>query len=145
MDNVDRYINLIKHNINLLDLLSGQLPGHLSEEDFSDWCVTIIFYILCIYMKAVCALMGEDVQDHYTLRQLINTKPELYNIAKFYRHIEEDSRNARYEGKTYNREYLLNRILPKFNTVRDCAINIIKKHGIVNIPAMDIKIFLDRI
>ncbi|MCG2712876.1 MAG: hypothetical protein L6416_11225 [Candidatus Omnitrophica bacterium] len=146
MDKIDSYFALIKHNVNLLDLLtSKQRPPHLVQEDFSDWCVTTIFYILCIYMKAFFTLMGKDVQDHYTLRQLINTTSELYAIAKYYRHIEEASRDARYEGKKYSKDYLIDRILLKFEKVSECIEKILRKHKVNNIPKIDIKSLLERI
>lgn len=145
MNKIDSYFALIKHNVNLLDLLtSKQYPPHLTQEDFSDWCTTTIFYILCIYMKAVFTLMGKDVQDHYTLRQLINTTPELYAIAKYYRHIEEASRDARYEGKKYSKDYLVDRILLKFEKIRVCLEKILKNHKATNIPKIDIKSLLER-
>lgn len=77
MEDVNRYFNLIKHNVNLLDLLTGDRSKHLKDEDFSDWQVTVIFYISCIYMKTVCSLFDIDIQDHYTLHSMINTRKEL--------------------------------------------------------------------
>jgi hypothetical protein len=145
MDKIDSYFALIEHNVNLLDLLtSKQYPPHLIQEDFSDWCATTIFYVLCIYMKIVFTLMGKDVQDHFTLRQLINTTPELYAIAKYYRHIEEASRDARYEGKKYTKDYLVERILFKFEKVRECIEKILKKNKLNTIPKINIKSLLER-
>jgi len=141
---IENYLSLIKHDLNLLDLLTGKLPAHLENEDFSDWEVTILFYINCIYLKAVCRLFGEDIQDHYSLRQIINTHNELTSIAKAYRHLEEDSRDARYEGRKFNKEYITKRLLPKFIQVRDCAVTIIKKNGITNAPSVDPTPFLTR-
>lgn len=137
MNNVNSYLNLIEHDLKTLDLLTGKRPNHLTKEDFSDWEVTILFYMACIYIKAVCNLFGEDIQDHYTLRQIINTRPELYSIARSYRHLEEASRDARYEGRKFSRSYLIDRLLPKFNAVRDCAVSLLKQHNVTNIPDID--------
>lgn len=147
MEDVNRYFNLIKHNVNLLDLLTGDRPKHLKDEDFSDWQVTVIFYISCIYMKTVCSLFDIDIQDHYTLHSMINTRKELslYPISKDYRHIEEAARDARYEGRKFDKDYLIKRILEKYNKVRDCAVFIIRQKGINNVVHADIKPFLDRI
>ncbi len=144
MSSINNYLELIEHNSKLLDLITGTRPGHLIKEDFSDWQVTIIFYMSCIYLKAVCFLFGEDVQDHYTLRQKINTRKELYTIAKYYRHIEEASRDARYEGRKFDKDFIVKTILPKFNKVQDCAIAIIKNKGNTSAQRTKIDFMLDR-
>lgn len=147
MEDVNRYFSLIKHNVNLLDLLTGDRTKHLKDEDFSDWQVTVIFYISCIYMKTVCSLFDIDIQDHYTLHSIINTRTDLslYTISKDYRHIEEAARDARYEGRKFDKEYLIKRILEKYNKVRDCAVSIIKQKGVGNVVYADIKPLLERL
>lgn len=144
MAEIKNYLQLITHNLKLLDLLTSTYPEHLKNEDFSDWKVTILFYMSCVYIKAVFCLFGIDIQDHYTLRQLINTRKELYPIAKPYRHIEEASRDARYEGRKFINQYTVERLLPKFNTVRDCANVLFKQHKIPDIPTIDAEPFLKR-
>ena len=147
MSDTTKYLNLIEHNVKLLDLISGIRPDHLKDNDFSDWQGTIIFYMSCIYLKAVCVLFDEDVQDHYTLRQLINTRKEIYEdgITKHYRHIEEASRDARYEGRKFDKVYVENRILPKFYKVRDRAVKILKENNVNNIPETNIDFLLSRL
>ena len=145
MSNVNNYLNLIEHNVRLLELLTGIRPQHLEKEDFSDWRVTIVFYISCIYIKAACSLLGIDIQDHFTLHSIINTQKEFLPISKYYRHIEEASRDARYEGRKFDKNFITKRILPKFNEVRDCAVSLIKQKGVSNITGVDIKPFLDRL
>lgn len=146
MNAVEKYSDLIRHNVRLLDLLTGERPGHLRDEDFSDWQVTVIFYISCVYIKTVCSLFNIDVQDHYTLHQIINTRKDvsLYQIAKYYRHIEEAARDARYEGRKFDREYLVERIIEKFDKIRDCAVSIIKQKGITDVINADIRPFFNR-
>lgn len=81
------------------------------------------------------------MQDHQKLREIINTDQalkELWYIAKHYRHIEEASRDARYEGRKFSKEYIKERILPKFYKVRDCAVSIIKSKNISNVPVIDL-------
>jgi hypothetical protein len=144
MPSLQDYLRLVEHDRDLLDLITQPLPDNLAEADFSDWQVTTLFYICCIYMKAVCSIAGEDVQDHYTLRQLVNTRPELLTIAKDYRHIEEASRDARYEGRTFDREFLLTRMLPKYNAVRDRAVELLKNANVGDIPSVDAAPLLQR-
>lgn len=144
MSEIKNYLQLITHNSKLLDLLTSTYPEHLENEDFSDWKVTILFYMSCVYIKAVFCLFGIDIQDHYTLRQLINTRKELNLIAKPYRHIEEASRDARYEGRKFANQYIVERLLPKFNAVRDCANGLFKQHKILDIPTIDVEPFFKK-
>ncbi|MEK6647416.1 MAG: hypothetical protein AABY84_12170 [Candidatus Firestonebacteria bacterium] len=145
MSNIPSYLKIIEHDFKLLDLLTGERPNHLKNEDFSDWEITIMYYITCIYLKAVCQLFDKDIQDHYTLKRQINTLPELIYISKSYRHLEEASRDARYEGRTFPHKYIIERLLPKFYSIRDCAVNLFKKYNISNIPEVDPQTFLKRL
>ena len=98
-------------------------------------------------MKTVCSLFDIDIQDHYTLHSIINTRTDLslYSISKDYRHIEEAARDARYEGRKFDKDYLIKRILEKYNKFRDCAVFIIRQKGIDQVINADIKPFLDRL
>lgn len=145
MNSVKKYLDLIEHNLKLLDLLTGKRPNHLTKEDFSDWETTVLFYMACIYLKAVCCLFGQDVQDHYTLRQIINTRDDLYSVARPYRHLEEASRDARYEGRKFTHQYLIERLLPKFYAVRDCAASLLKQYNVSAIPNIDPEPLLRRL
>src|SRR3989338_450638 len=127
ISDVNKYLILIKHDLTLFDLLTGPLPAHVAKENFSDWQVTNLFYMACIFLKSACALFGEDVQDHFTLRRIINNRKELFSIAKNYRHLEEASRDARYEGRVFEKQYILDRLVPKFNSVRDCIVDLLTK------------------
>jgi hypothetical protein len=50
MSEASKYFDLITHDLKLFDLLTGKMPKHLAEEDFSDWHVTVLFYMACIYL-----------------------------------------------------------------------------------------------
>jgi len=145
MVDVTKYLTLIEHDLKLLDLLTSNLPERLNKENFSDWKVTIIFYMACLFLKTACVLFGEDIQDHYTLRQIINNRSELYAIAKNYRHLEEASRDARYEGRVFEKQYIMDRLVPKFNSVRDCVVEILAKQNISNVPVIKIEQYLNRV
>lgn len=136
MDSIKYYFELIEHDLKLLDLLTGKRPSHLEKEDFTDWIVTVLFYIACIYLKALFRLFGEDIQSHYALKQQLYNRPELLHIIKPYRHLEEASRDARYEGRTFPSDYIINRLYPKFKAVCDCVVDIFYKKGIKDIPAV---------
>ncbi|GAX62481.1 glyceraldehyde-3-phosphate dehydrogenase/erythrose-4-phosphate dehydrogenase [Candidatus Scalindua japonica] len=138
MVNIDKYLNLVEHNSNLLRLITEKPSGSYKDVDFSDWQVTIIFYISCIYLKSVCSIFGLDVQNHFTIRKTMNERDELRPIFNDYRKIEEASRDARYEGKKFEERIIKKRILPRFNTVRDCVVEIIKNNGISKVPVVNL-------
>jgi hypothetical protein len=75
---------------------------------------------------------------------IINNRPELWSVAKAYRHLEEASRDARYEGRKFAKDYLVDRLLPKFNMVRDRAVTLIKKHGVSDVFCADAGYLLRR-
>ncbi len=140
----EKYLKLISHDLKLFDVLTGPGPAHMANEDFSDWQVTVLFYMACIFLKSACALLGEDVQDHFTLRQIINNRTELYSIARDYRHLEEASRDARYEGRTFDKSYIITRLVPKFNAVRDCVVKLLQINRVSSIPSVNLEQFLSR-
>jgi len=141
---VEKYLKLVEHDLRLLDLLTKERSDDLATENFTDWQATLLFYMACIYLKAVCLTFGEDIQDHFSLRQQINARKELAAISAPYRHLEEASRDARYEGRTFDRQYLLERLLPKFLAVRDCAVSLLERGGIKNVPRVDPTLYLLR-
>ena len=147
MPTINQYFNLIQHNTKLLDLVTCNQVDHLLDEDFSDWQLTVIFYIACIYLKSSCFIIGIDVQDHASMRNILNTNKDLrsfWPVIKFYRHIEEASRDARYEGRKFTKEEFINKYIPKFNKVRDVAVNFIQKKNVSNVPVAEIEKFFKR-
>ena len=144
MSEVQKYCNLITHDLRLFDLLTGKMPDHLAKEDFSDWQATVLFYMACIYLKTACSFLGIDIQDHFTLRQTINNRKEFFSIAKIYRHLEEASRDARYEGRRFEKSYIVDRLIPKFISVRDCMVHFLKQNNISDIPSIEVENLLTR-
>lgn len=137
MESMKIYFKLIEHDLRLLELLTGKFPPSFEKEDFTDWIVTVLFYIACIYLKALFQFFGKNIQTHYALKEQLYDRAELFHIIKPYRHLEEASRDARYEGRTFPPEYIINRLYPKFRIVRDCVVEIFYKNGIRDIPAVE--------
>lgn len=134
---VEKYLRLIEHDFGVLELLTASAERAKPPRDVSDWQVTLIFYITCIYVKALGRSFGRDIQDHYGLRQWLNTEPDLLVIARPYRHIEEPSRDARYEGRTFDRDFILKRIVPHFVLVRNHLAGLLEKRGATAVPRVD--------
>lgn len=95
------YLDLVRHNHRCALLLAEAARGHKTSPDVSDWIVTFHFYILCVYVKALGRCRLQDFQDHYSLRAWLNQQPDLLEVTKSYRRVEEWSRDARYEGRTF--------------------------------------------
>ena len=129
----NRYLRLIEHDREVLRLLTEQPAPAL---DTSDWQITILYYILCLYMKALGSVRGLEFQDHYAIKQWLNSAPELLAIAKPYRKAEEWSRDARYEGRLFN-EGERKRFLNWFIVVRDHLTQLLRSSGVTNLPQIE--------
>jgi len=131
-------LKLIQHDLEVLATLSVASSRKSPPLDVSDWKCTLLFYMACIYMKALGRLRGRDLQDHYSIKQWINTDVALVTIAKSYRKLEERSRDARYEGRLYSRNEL-DQVYRWFCDVRDQISGLLKQGGVQDIPLIDPK------
>jgi hypothetical protein len=91
---------------------------------------------LWVCMKALGRARGKDLQDHFGLRQWINTEGDLVEIAEPYRYVEEWSRDARYEGRRFSGKDL-ERFYGWFIDARDKMLARLKAHGLTNLPVLD--------
>jgi len=128
------YLRLIEHDREVLRLLTEQPSPAL---DTSDWQITIFYYILCLYMKALGSVGGLEFQDHYAIKQWLNSTPELVVIAKPYRKAEEWSRDARYEGRLFN-DSERTRFLNWFTIVRAHLTQLLRSAGVTNLPQIEL-------
>jgi len=96
LSNIKNYFELIEHDFKVLDLLTEEYPPNLKNEDFSDWIITLLYYISCIYIKAYFQSIGVNIQNHQALKEGISRSSKLYFIFIPYRKLEEASRDARY-------------------------------------------------
>lgn len=122
----ERYFEQLQRNGKTLEVLcsGSSKAGH----DCSDWIVTIHFYILCIYVKALAAHSGQNIQDHVALRAWLNANPERGAMARSYRKAEEASRDARYEGKLFcENEWI--RFRRWYVEARDVVVELLKTAG----------------
>ncbi|MGA2261370.1 MAG: hypothetical protein ABSH28_08035 [Acidobacteriota bacterium] len=127
------YFKLIEHDRDVLQLVSHNArPGC----DTSDWQITILYYILCLYMKAFGRVCGRELQDHYSIKQWLNSESRLIPIARPYRKAEEWSRDARYEGRRFSSKEV-ERFLGWFKFVRQHVAGLLSTAGITNLPNID--------
>ncbi len=146
-DAVRHFIYLTEHHHKLFDLLTGKLPEHLKNENFSDWQATTIFYMACILVKALCVTLNEDPKSHFEIRQLTYKNSELQSFAKEYRKLEEASRQARYDGRTFDKSYIEDRLIPHFNLIKLNIKSTLKngnKTKAIQFPKLDLLSLLNR-
>jgi len=132
-----RYLELLKHDLTVLQLLTEAAESRDPPEDVSDWQVTLLFYLACIHVKAAGCLYSERFDDHLSLRDWMNRAPEMVKMTKDYRKLEEASRDARYEGRLFSpREIRLDQ-LPRFEAVRDHIVSVLRSKGMTGITHVD--------
>ena len=127
---------MVEHNLDVLRLLSESARRGTPATDVSDWKCTLLFYMACIYVKALGKLRNKDLQDHYDLRQWLNSTPDLILITRPYRKLEERSRDARYEGRRFSSVEMKDS-LRWFCEVRDRLSALLRAGGASPIPTID--------
>lgn len=132
-----RYFELIERHHLCLRLLAdaGRIHGKTSET--SGWIVTLHFYVLCAYFKAIGKSFGIDFQDHYAIRQWMNSEEDVCYLFQHYRKVEEWSRDARYEGRMFGAEEIENRLHNWFKLVRDGVVSQLRKRGFEDAPEVE--------
>jgi len=144
LSNIKTYFELIEHDFKVLDLLTEEYPPNLKNEDFSDWIITLLYYMSCIYIKAYFQSIGVNIQNHQALKEEISRSSKLYFIFIPYRKLEEASRDARYEGRKFKYKDIINKYYPKLKSIHDLVIEIFNKEGIENVPRLNLLPLLKR-
>ena len=134
--NPEQYLRLVQHDLDTLALLAKAADGRTPPEDVSDWKCTLMFYMACVYVKALARSRQKDLQDHYNLRQWLNTTKDLLAITKPYRRLEERSRDARYEGRRFSCQEL-GQARSWFLEVRDHLVQLLESGGVKAAPGVD--------
>ena len=140
-----RYLGIAEHDYRVLCLLveasNGSSSGASPSEDTTDWQVALLYYILCIEVKALASCRGGELQDHYTIKQWLNTETDVLSIAKYYRMAEEWSRDARYEGRCFTKEEM-RRYLEWFHKIHDHLGTLFTSEGLTVPSSIDTSVLL---
>jgi tRNA U34 2-thiouridine synthase MnmA/TrmU len=136
-DAARRYVRIAEHDYRVVGLLLAACSGQKNSEDVTDWQVALLFYILCLQVKALAVCRGKELQDHYAVKQWLNVQTELCGVARSYRKIEEWSRDARYEGRRFN-PCELSRFAQWFSEVHCCLSALLKKEGVEPSSLIDV-------
>ena len=129
---VRRYLALVAHDARALALLSRAAD----REDVSDWQCTLLYYMACVYVKALGRFRQVDLQDHFQVKQWLNTSPDLVDVARPYRKLEDRSRDARYEGRRYSRDEQRQHVR-WFEEVQDRVSALLRAGGIAGLTRID--------
>ncbi len=136
-DAARRYVRIAEHDYRVVRLLLAARSKQKDSEDITDWQVALLFYVLCVQVKALAICRGTELQDHYAVKQWLNVQADLCRVARSYRKIEEWSRDARYEGRNFKQSEL-SRFAQWFSEVHGCLSALLKKEGVEPSSLIDV-------
>ena len=95
MSNKKHHFDVVDHNFEALRHLTSPNPS-----TYVDWCTTVIFYMALHHIHAYLAdKKNMHPSSHTNLDSIISRDMKLKPIYNKYRHLKDDSEDARYEGK----------------------------------------------
>lgn len=107
--------------------------SHLSKPDpsvYTDWCVTIIFYMALHLVQAYLAdKKNEHTTNHPTLQKNISEDQNLKSMYGNYRHLQDDSANARYDGQKLPIYRMRSSTLQYFKIIQDKIFSLLNIAG----------------
>ena len=122
MPQADKHFDIIEDNHSAL--------AHLVDPDpskYTNWCVTIIFYMALHYIHAYLAKISNEHPDsHVALQPLIQNDLKLRPLYTKYRHLEDDSRKARYDGEKFTIPQMRNESIKWFKDIQSSIFNLLK-------------------
>ena len=135
-----RYLDLADRDYAVAAMLTG--AAGKAKRDVTDWQVTLLYYVLCVEVKALAASRGLELPDHYSIKQWLNAERDLLVTAKPYRKAEEWSRDARYEGRLFTPAEL-SRYARWFEAVHLHVRDLLKRANIVRPDRISVATLLD--
>jgi len=114
MSKKEQHFDLIDRNYRALSHLASP-----NASSYIDWCTTIIFYNALHYIHAYLA-DKENVHpaSHANLDSIISNNNNLKPIYSKYRHLKDDSVDARYEGKILSIYILRQTVLKNYSDIK---------------------------
>ena len=115
MPDINKHLQIANHNYEVLSHLSKPNPSN-----YTDWCVTLIFYMALHLVQAYLAeKKNNHPTDHPTIQKIIQEDTNLKSIYMLYRHFQDDSVDARYNGIMLPIYKMRNDTLKYFKKIRD--------------------------
>jgi uncharacterized protein (UPF0332 family) len=93
----------------------------IKNTPYLDWVVTGIFYSALHYTEGYLATKGEHPDNHPFRNELIQEDPNLgwRFYSKMYKHLRDDSYEARYQIRTFAPEEIQNDIIPLLEAIKN--------------------------
>jgi hypothetical protein len=116
-----QYLEQAAHNTELAQYLRA------NKIDYLDWSATCLFYAAIHYVNAYFVKMGIPIPRRHTSldakkspgrMNIVQQDPHLSAIYLEYRHLDDESRDARYELRKIPPSEYDNFLLPKFEKIR---------------------------
>jgi len=123
MPDINKHLHIVNHNYEVLSHLSKPNPSN-----YTDWCVTLIFYMALHFIHAYLAKKDEHITAHPNLQKRIQEDTNLKSMYANYRHLQDDSEEARYFGKKLSIYDMRNDAFKCFNMIQN------KISGLLNLP-----------
>ena len=122
MPQTDKHFDIIEDNHSALAHLANPEPSK-----YTNWCVTIIFYMALHYIHAYLAKISNQHPDsHAALQPLIQKDSKLSPLYTKYRHLEDDSRKARYDGEKFTIPQMRNESIKWFKDIQSSIFSLLK-------------------
>ncbi len=106
-----------------------QFAQHIRDNktDCLDWSVTCLFYAAVHYVNAYFVKLGMPIPRRHTnpdpkkpgRTNIVQTDPQLSAIYPAYRHLDDESRDARYELKKISESDYDKYLLPKLEKIKN--------------------------
>ena len=105
-----------------------ELATHLRQDktQYLDWAATCLFYAAVHYVNAYLAKSGTTIPRRHTTHgsfvgrtNIVQSDPALKKIYGAYRHLDDESRNARYELKRPTTENYDAYLVPQLDKIKD--------------------------
>jgi hypothetical protein len=118
---VEKYLEQAAHNSGFAQRIRNEVP------DFMDWSATCLFYSAVHYVNAYLVKnevpiprrhRGVDAKNPGRTN-IVQTDPDLSQIYADYRHLDDESRDARYELKRISVADYDSFLLPRLAKIRD--------------------------
>jgi hypothetical protein len=92
----DEHLGKVQENIGFLASLNDKVNGTLA------WSITVLFYSALHYIEAYFVTQGKGFNHHFSRGNAIQQDQRIKSLYKNYRHLEDLSREARYDVTPFN-------------------------------------------
>lgn len=122
MPNADTHLHQAQHNHALIETLDPENTVYL------DWIVTIAFYVAVHRVEAWLAQKGIHLETHTQRDDWLAHEKELRRVVwPNYKELEFQSRRARYQCASFEREWVIHTLLPRLSQLEETLDQMMKE------------------